>query len=305
MKVAREDQRADGLSKQYTSPVENADSLERVMGVHPAVTAYRELVHRKCNKRAAHRNDDEVVPEEGQLDRGERGEPEGRSGGNGDPEETGRAGQEPMEFSAWQDSVTEEPGGEIQAAQFMTNTVPFLQLGRGVPERLMARMGYSGEGGIGKKEDGDEDSLPIVIRPKCKGLGYVARTEGTRQDEVFLAERIRQALKKLSDEERWLFSTRLKGGPFHDLLVTDEELQEEMGHGGADKGSGPGVGVRMCETGLKDMGGSALRDTRGPHMGSRIGPDFSGTVTGQQLGGGTGKRNKARRRKRSARKAFT
>ena len=201
-----------------------------------------------------------------------------------------------MEFSAC-NSTLQDDEGAIKAAQWMTNKVGFLQQGRGVPEKLMSSMGYSGEGGIGKKEDGGEESLPIVRRPKGKGLGYVARTAVVEiSEEVFLAERIRRALKKLTPEERWLFSTRLKGGPFHDLLVTDEELQEEMGHGGTDKGSGPG---------LSDMGGPALRDTRGPHMERRIGPDFSGTVTGQQLGGGTGKRNKARRRKRSARKAFT
>ena len=44
---------------------------------------------------------------------------------------------------------------------------------------------------------------------------------------VFLAERIRRALAKLTGEERWLFSTKLKEGPFEDMLYSDEELLAE------------------------------------------------------------------------------
>ena len=45
---------------------------------------------------------------------------------------------------------------------------------------------------------------------------------------VFMAERTRRALAKLTVEERWLFSTTLRAGPFEDLLYTDEQLLEEI-----------------------------------------------------------------------------
>jgi hypothetical protein len=50
-KVTSEEQRADGLTKQYTSPVQNADAMERVLGKHPEVTKFRQEVHDKFDKR--------------------------------------------------------------------------------------------------------------------------------------------------------------------------------------------------------------------------------------------------------------
>ena len=45
---------------------------------------------------------------------------------------------------------------------------------------------------------------------------------------VFMAERTRRALAKLTVEERWLFSTTLRAGPFEDLLYSDDQLVEEI-----------------------------------------------------------------------------
>jgi hypothetical protein len=48
-KVPTAGQRADGLSEQLTAPLENA--IERVMGRHPAITAFVVLVREGCEVR--------------------------------------------------------------------------------------------------------------------------------------------------------------------------------------------------------------------------------------------------------------
>jgi hypothetical protein len=46
------DQRADGLTKQYRSPVQDVDAMERVLGRGWAVHEYHLRVHERCNTRA-------------------------------------------------------------------------------------------------------------------------------------------------------------------------------------------------------------------------------------------------------------
>jgi hypothetical protein len=45
---------------------------------------------------------------------------------------------------------------------------------------------------------------------------------------IFLAERMRRHLLKLSPEEKFLFSTGLHDGPFEDLLIPNKDLSEIM-----------------------------------------------------------------------------
>ena len=141
-----------------------------------------------------------------------------------------------------------------------THKVGFLQQGRGVPEQLMSRMGYSGEGGIGKKEDGGEESLPIVRRPKGKGLGYVARTAVVEiSEEVFLAERIRRALKKTHTRRtvvvQYTVTGRSMGGYVNlgeRVAGAETEVEETRGMEGhemvMDGMGGPGTGKGMSKS---------------------------------------------------------
>jgi hypothetical protein len=103
---------------------------------------------------------------------------------------------------------------------------------------IISRLGYSGSGGLGAREDGIVVPLGAKKWLKKRGVGSATGQEvwafaaGLVEDEdegeVFLAERIRRALKKLTPEERWLFNTRLRGGPFEDLLLSKEQLEKEM-----------------------------------------------------------------------------
>lgn len=66
-------------------------------------------------------------------------------------------------------------------------------------------------------------------------------------------------LAKLTVEERWLFSTRLRAGPFEDLLYSDEQLAEEI--------SGVQVtGKRMAEDSLE--GEQAVRRVQAARAGA-------------------------------------
>jgi hypothetical protein len=54
--------------------------------------------------------------------------------------------------------------------------------------------------------------------------------QGEEVQEVFLvlAERSRSVLQKLTPEERWLFSTHMRDGPFNDMLLSQEQIGAEM-----------------------------------------------------------------------------
>jgi hypothetical protein len=144
---------------------------------------------------------------------------------------------------------------QAQAVGVMRSSVGFLGLGKGFPERFMARQGYSGNGGLGARGYGMVSPLVAAKRPRGQALGYSASGSvddgsvnkvgcqfvkanlatldetvgrGEEVQEVFLAERIRRALQKLTPEERWLFSTHLREGPFNDMLLSQEQIAAEM-----------------------------------------------------------------------------
>jgi hypothetical protein len=277
-KVSSEEQRADGLSKQYKSPVKHADAMARVLGEHPEITAFRQRVHDKCDKRS----------------KGQK-RPKGANGDNG--MDLGYEDGEVMEeaaYVAWAQGSGDD-GVKARAVGTMQQTVPFLNLGKDFSARMMAGMGYSGSGGLGRKGEGIEKALEVAMRPKGQGLGFVIGTAdgstggvtfvrgggrkevrgGVRayvarpeeivtvvegEEPVFLAERIRRALQKLTMEERWLFNTRLRDGPFHDMLLSQEQLHAEM------KGERPVMARRALQRpdGRGDIGDGRDADvTRG------------------------------------------
>ena len=51
LQVPSPEQRTNGLPKQLTAPLENARAIEWVMGWHPVVTAFVELVRERCDMR--------------------------------------------------------------------------------------------------------------------------------------------------------------------------------------------------------------------------------------------------------------
>ncbi len=73
---------------------------------------------------------------------------------------------------------------------------------------------------------------------------------------VFLAERIRRALATLATEERWLFSTKLRAGPFDDLLYDDKQIEAEIS---GEKQGMVGAQGSMARVGAATMQGGANR----------------------------------------------
>ena len=63
---------------------------------------------------------------------------------------------------------------QVQVAQsYMEDNVGFFKHGRKCAARMMALMGYKGEGGLGVRGQGDPARLQVVQRPKGRGLDYI------------------------------------------------------------------------------------------------------------------------------------
>ena len=216
-KVAAVDQRADALSKQYTSPVRSAAALEVLLGRHPTVSEYVARVNNKCNKRGSRREDS----------------------ADGEEQQT----EDVLGVFTAHEQVPEQM--EI-AIQRMCDAVPFLSSSSGTAAKIMAKMGYTGQGGLGLNGEGGEAPLILTRKVSRNGIGchgsgkvnqggafipsqggvhgvYIAGAvemgvEPGEPEEVWLSQRIRKALLKLIPDERGLFRLRLAPGPFDDLL---------------------------------------------------------------------------------------
>jgi hypothetical protein len=230
-KVSSADQRADGLTKQYRSPVQNADAMGRVLGRGRAVHEYQLRVHARCNTRAkgaarlqARRAEQEVTEQEA-LQMEVEAQYNGLEGLSVFAASAGRGG-----------------GG---SAELFTG-MGWLKSSKPFAVQYMESRGYPGSGGLGARGQGRE--RPMVRRcdwPGKRGIGNTAGGEliwtcaaagalgvlgdDTDGEPVFLVERLRRALLKLTEEERWLFSTRLRQGPLEHLLLTDVQIRAEMG----------------------------------------------------------------------------
>jgi hypothetical protein len=53
--------------------------------------------------------------------------------------------------------------------------------------------------------------------------------EERHPEAIFMVDRLRGALMKLNPQEKLLFSTRLRGGPLEDMLVTEEGVEVKEG----------------------------------------------------------------------------
>jgi hypothetical protein len=122
--------------------------VPRVLGRHPAVTAFRELVHHKCGKRGKGL----------QWARAEA--------------EAGVEDGEAMDVVVCVAVAWLSEGMQAQAVGVMGSSVGFLGLGKGFPEKFMARQGYSGNGGLGARGYGMASQLVAAKRPRGQALGY-------------------------------------------------------------------------------------------------------------------------------------
>jgi hypothetical protein len=261
--VPAEQQLADGLSKQYTSPVQNADRIEAIQGKHPLVTAYIAEVHRVHNKRAAGKR--KIMQ---RLELEQRQEQDSSVLMDMEAEDVeGSSQSSHFAAHAARPVVTQEAAAT--AVRTMQHSVSFLQLARGFAEGVLASCGYAGMGGLGAKNNGiTEPIMPPMPLPNSHnskpGLGFTmgaasntgpvqfvpsratARTTHNARSaallnadeespgEVFLAERIRRALIKLTPAERLLFS-QLRSSAFAEKLI-EEVNEKEVAHEKATTG---------------------------------------------------------------------
>lgn len=254
-KVASVDQRADLLTKKCTSPVQNADAMGRVLGNHPAVEAFGQKVHLKCNKRRNNKRKSEEVGLQEEEERGVRRMCMQANVAGKSVSEVTRASETEQNEMGWRNW-----GSVSRTLSNLQQRFGWLRSGGKVAAAIMARWGYNGSRGLGRQEQGVIESNDVVRRQSqigYAGLGFgEARildreTQGVHSkikerialnacsvsvneeknkpaEAIFLAERIRRALQKLTMEERWLFNTRLHAGPFQDLMLTQEKMNVEM-----------------------------------------------------------------------------
>jgi hypothetical protein len=123
----------------------------------------------------------------------------------------------------------------------------------------------------------------VVTKVGCKFVkanlatpeGTVGRGEEVR--EVFLAERMRRALQKLTPEEWWLFNTHLRDGPFNDMLRSQEQIAAEM------KGERPVLALTTGATSDQQERGAPGKEKgkRNRSVASRLGRRARGKGEGQ------------------------
>jgi hypothetical protein len=264
-KVTSAEQKADGLSKLVSAPLQNARTIARIQGKHPENEAYVALVIKLGDKRGAGKRK-RLAAEAATAE-----------AADGSAAELVEAAYESEAHGvAYAARILPYSEAAAPVANAIQSKFTFLQCTKDFTARMMAGMGFTGSGGLGRHEQGVAEAARLSIRPKHSGLGFTGGMAGSggkgfipaaaahstqgvegvtasgggsgtvslpaynaaevsslevsppEEQGVFLAERIRRALAKLTPAERMFFNTRLRGGPFEDILISDEQA-EAMG----------------------------------------------------------------------------